>query len=51
MRPVAAGIWTHRDLVADTFTFADLCDAHELLDVKAHNERAVHAFYAQKGKA
>ena len=35
-RPVAAGIWTHRDF--QSMTFSDLCDAHEFLDVKEKNE-------------
>jgi hypothetical protein len=37
-RPVLAGMWTHREAVDGTFTFADLMDVHELLDVKAANE-------------
>jgi hypothetical protein len=39
---VLAGLWTHLDLVADRFTFDDLLDVHELLDVKATNEQRIH---------
>ena len=43
-RPVVAGIWTHREAIDGTFTFADLLDAHEMLDVKAANEMRYHAW-------
>jgi hypothetical protein len=33
-----------------TYTFSDLLDAHELLDVKAANERLIHE-YAETQKA
>jgi hypothetical protein len=45
---VAAGLWTHQQLVSDVFTFADLMDIHEMLDVKARNERAAHDYMAKK---
>lgn len=34
-----AGLWTHRDLIEDVFTYDDLLDAHEILAVKYENER------------
>jgi hypothetical protein len=34
-----AGMWQHRDLVEGRFSFEDLLDAHEMLLVKAENER------------
>jgi hypothetical protein len=37
-------LWSHRDLVAETFSFEDLLDAHELLDYKAENERRIELF-------
>ena len=37
-----AGIWAHKDLIGDVFTFDDLLDVHELLDVKAENERRLY---------
>ncbi|UUZ93230.1 hypothetical protein LJK87_50060 [Paenibacillus sp. P25] len=37
--PVMAGLWTHRDLIEDVFTYDDLLDAHEILAVKYENER------------
>ena len=41
-RPVVAGMWTHSQAVDGTFTFADLMDVHELLDVKAANDLRFH---------
>lgn len=35
---MAAGLWTHREAIGDAFTFEDLLDAHELLDVREQNE-------------
>lgn len=43
-RPVIAKLWTHKEAVDGTFTFADLMDAHEMLDVKAANEARFHAW-------
>lgn len=37
-RPVAAGLWTHREAISGVFSFEDLLDAHELLDVREQNE-------------
>jgi hypothetical protein len=37
---VIAGIWTHRDLVDRAFTFADLVNAHEILNLKEANDAA-----------
>lgn len=46
-----AGAWTHQDLVTDRFTFEDLLDIHEMLDVKARNERNYRAWVdAQRGE-
>ena len=38
-RPVAAGLWSHRELRDGVFDMGDLTDALEYLDVKAENER------------
>lgn len=40
--PVMAGFWTHRDVVQDVFTFADLLDAHEIIRVQNENEWRAH---------
>ena len=45
-RPVAAGVWTHRDIVEGVFTFRDLCDVHEYLDVKEKNQADFRAWRA-----
>jgi hypothetical protein len=37
-RPVFAGLWTHADIAKDTFSFVDLIDAHEFLDVQTENK-------------
>ena len=37
--PVAAGLWRQRELYAGTYTFSDLADAHELMQVQAENAR------------
>lgn len=49
-RPVVAGIWTHRDIVTDTFSFLDLLDAHEILDVREENERRALVFREEQQK-
>lgn len=49
-RPVVAGMWTHREAVDGTFTFTDLMDAHEVLDVKAANEARFHAWQEAQRK-
>lgn len=36
--PVMAGFWSHKDLVEDVFTFEDLLDATEMLQVRAEND-------------
>jgi hypothetical protein len=36
---MAAGLWSHRDLVEGVYDIQDLLDAHEYLDVKEENER------------
>lgn len=41
-RPVFAGLWTHAQVVDGTFSFHDLIDAWEILDVKAENEARAH---------
>jgi hypothetical protein len=38
-RPVAAGLWRHRELFDGTYDVQDLADALEYLDVKEENER------------
>lgn len=37
-RPVLAGVWSHRDIKDRKFTFSDLLDIHEALDVQSENE-------------
>lgn len=34
-----AGIWQQHELWDGTYSFSDLLDAHEILDVKYENER------------
>ena len=42
--PVAAGLWRQCELYDGTYTFSDLADAHELMQVQAENaRRAVEA--------
>lgn len=36
----------HREIVDGTFTFLDLCDAHEYLDTKEQNEADFRAWRA-----
>ena len=43
-----AGIWTHRDVVEDVFSFEDLLDAHELLDVREANAAIAHDWQQQQ---
>jgi hypothetical protein len=45
---VLAGVWTHRDIVEGVFTFQDLCDVHEFLDVKEKNEADFRAWRAAR---
>ena len=41
---VAAGLWRQCELYDGTYTFSDLADAHELMQVQAENaRRAVEA--------
>lgn len=40
---MAAGLWQQHQLSDGTYTFEDLVDVHELLDVRAENERRVRA--------
>lgn len=37
--PVVAGIWKQHELWDGTYSLEDLLDAHEMLMVKAENER------------
>lgn len=37
--PVAAGIWKQHELWDGTYTLDDLLDVHEMMAVKAENER------------
>lgn len=37
--PVTAGIWQQHELWDGTYTFNDLLDAHEIMLVKAENQR------------
>lgn len=46
-RPVAAGLWTHRELRDGVFDMGDLCDVLEFLDVKEENERR-HADWVRR---
>lgn len=41
--PVAAGIWAQHQMWDGTYDFDDLLDAHEMLAVKAENERRARA--------
>lgn len=41
-------MWTHEQLVTDVFTFADLIDMHEILDVKARNEKTWHDYLKRR---
>ena len=44
LSPVAAGLWRQRELYDGTYTFSDLADSHELMQVQAENaRRAVEA--------
>jgi hypothetical protein len=47
-RPVIAGMWTHADLVRGVYSFHDLMEANELLDVKSANERQYQAWKAAR---
>jgi hypothetical protein len=38
-RPVYAGLWRQRETFDGTYSFADLLDAHELLDLQVEAER------------
>lgn len=44
------GMWTHKDLLAGTFTFSDLMDVHELLDLKEENQQRGRAWAEQNAK-
>jgi len=49
--PVMAGFWTHRDIIDGVFTFDDLLDAHEMLEVRCENgERAREAAQQRRGQ-
>ena len=41
--PVVAGIWRQHQIWDGTYDFDDLLDAHEMLAVKAENERRARA--------
>jgi hypothetical protein len=41
-------MWTHHQLVDDVFTFADLLDVTEYLDIKAKNEKVWNDYQAKK---
>jgi len=36
-----AGLWMHRDAIDGTYSFLDLVEAHELLDMRQELERAM----------
>lgn len=40
--PVAAGMWRQHEVFDGTYDFDDLLDAHELMAVKAENQRRAH---------
>lgn len=45
-----AGLWTHKETFDGTYSFEDLLDAHELLDLKEANEGRVREWEeANKG--
>ena len=41
------GIWKHHEIFDGTYSFKDLCDVHELLDIKIENENRRIAFEEQ----
>ena len=43
MVPVMAGMWRQCEIWDGTYDFDDLLDAHEILAVKAENERRARA--------
>jgi hypothetical protein len=46
------GLWRHHELWDGTYSFADLVDAHELLDEKNRVERQMHkAMMERKAEA
>ncbi|WP_370871607.1 DUF6889 family protein [Pectinatus haikarae] len=44
--PVTAGIWKQHELWDGTYTFKDLLDAHEMMMVKAENQRREEEYQA-----
>lgn len=46
--PVYAGMWQHRDIVENVFTFDDLMDIHEVMAIKAENEKRSYEAAQQK---
>ena len=50
MRPVVHGLWRQRETFDGTYSFEDLLDAHELLDVKAENDYRQRAYLDEQGK-
>lgn len=47
--PVVVGMWRQHEVFDGTYTFDDLLDAHEILQVKQENERRAHEA-AQQGR-
>ena len=49
--PVAAGFWRQHELWDGTYTFNDLLDVLEMMNVKAENERRAHEASMNKMKS
>lgn len=45
-----AGIWQHHEVFDGTYDFADLLDAHELLDVKEENQHRAREYVDRLSK-
>ena len=43
-RPVMAGVWKQKETFDGTYSFEDLLDAHEILDIKAENENRLDSW-------
>lgn len=44
------GVWQHHQTFDGTYSFEDLVDIHELLDVKLENERRAIAWKNEQNK-
>ena len=43
-----AGLWSHKEIFDGTYSFEDLLDAHELLNVRDENKRRLDDYKAQQ---